>query len=362
MKIRAFEDNDWDSFVEFSNEYFGQSQLTDRVFNEHWFYDGVSKNWAIQVLEDDNGCIAGIQMEIIEPIKFGDHTMSVCWMANTAVTDEAQLRGAGALLLLWAYKTFPLLAVTSSNDLSTPLQDKLGITVPELSMRRFIYILDPKTAELCSSSDRSKILDVHFQRSSVSNCTFNLVDQIPEDYELLWKGFRNKVFCTTERDTNYMRWRYLKSPYVDYKIVEVRSQGVLKGLATVRFEKTPQGHACRVLDFVSEDEWAVETWNSLIDLAGKEESLFIDFMVIGSIQDKYLLKAGFKLVDDEAPLALVPHLLSPVEDRRWTNTFHMGGRLANLEKRWRSHKAVYFTKGDADRDWPTQYYMKNIRV
>jgi hypothetical protein len=96
-------------------------------------------------------------------------------------------------------------------------------------------------------------------------------------------------------------------------------------------------------------------------MARQKCALFVDFMVIGSCQNTFLTEGGYLASDEVTELEAIPHLLSPVEQRRWTNTFHMSGHLAKSDEAWRKPEAVYFTKGDGDRDWPTTYYLRNLR-
>ena len=360
MRWRHFTDADWPQFTEFAPKYFGQSHPVDRKFNEFWFHTPRYDGWAIQIIEEDDR-IVGMQMEIVVPAKFGDREVLLAWLSNIAVTEDAQARGAGARLLLWTYKNFPLVGATSGNDLSIPILDALGLKIPGIRVRRFIYIHHIRTANLCLSSDRPVVLGASFRPAHPlkTGLVYRWADGIPEDYDELWGRFREKFYLTTERSREYMTWRYLQVLYVEYKLLEMRANGELKAFAALRFEPTPEGNACRVLDFVADDEWAAEAWCSVTEAARTEGALFSDFFVIGTAQDEHLRRAGFLPADEETGLDAVPHLLSPVERRQWTNTFHMGGSLAKADQSWRRPEAVYFTKGDGDRDWPTTYYLAN---
>lgn len=154
-----------------------------------------------------------------------------------------------------------------------------------------------------------------------------------------------------------MEWRYLQAPHIHYCLVEMRLGGRLHAFAVLRFEPTPSGVVCRVLDMSADQESAVDAWCSVTELAESKGALFTDFMVIGTAQDEYLRDAGFELADAESGLDAIPHLLSPVEHRRWSGTFHMGGCVALADQGWRRPEAIYFTKGDGDRDWPTTYFV-----
>jgi len=362
MHIRPFTDDDWPQFVCFAEVYFGQSHPTDRHFNEYWFKHCRFPGWAAQVLEDENGRLAGVQMEIVAPAKFGNQSLDMYWLSNTAVTEEVQSKGGGALLLLWAHKKFPLIAVTSTNDISGPLQDKLAVSVDGLKMRRFIKLLDRRVLDLCPDGQTAPLNALLRTDEEVlaKGIDLSLRQDVPDDYDQLWGRFREAIYCTTERWRPYMEWRY-SAPYINYAFIEIRENGTLRGLAALRLEPTPIGPAGRILDFVADEEFASEVWKAAALTARQQGALFVDFMVIGSCQDVHLANGDYLAANEVAELEAIPHLLSPVEQRRWTNTFHMSGHLAKSDTAWRKPEAVYFTKGDGDRDWPTTYYLGNLR-
>ena len=62
-------------------------------------------------------------------------------------------------------------------------------------------------------------------------------------------------------------------------------------------------------------------WNSII--LQEKKSIFSDFMVVGESQDKYLLKLGFKLANKNKLFKQIPNLLSPLEFRDLSYSFHV---------------------------------------
>ena len=54
----------------------------------------------------------------------------------------------------------------------------------------------------------------------------------------------------------------------------------------------------------------------------------------------------------------IPNLLSPIEYRHWSPLFYIGGKEIN-KKLFLNYKNIWFTKGDGDRDFPTQHDLKN---
>lgn len=357
MNNRLLTDNDWPQFALFAEKHFAGFLHNDRLFQEHWFRTPRSDGWAVRILEDSQKGIVGAMMIIIVAAKLGAQDTLLAWISNAAVDDSLRSQGVGAFFYFWVYKTFPLVGAMSGNEISEPINDALGIKIAGLKMRRFIFVHDARALGLCLRQSRSAVLDAHFSplKPLSIKLTVRWSDNVAPDYDQLWRRFSQKIYCTTIRDRQYLEWRYLRAPYVNYRLLEMRCDSKLHVLAVVRFQTTPEGVVWRVLDFFADEEWATEAWILLSQTAKKERALFTDFMVVGSTHDKYLGDAGFLIADETTGLDAIPHLLSPVEHRKWSNTFHLGGCLAENDRAWRKADAVYFTKGDADRDWPTAF-------
>lgn len=364
FRLRAMEDGDWPALSAFARTHFGPSHLSERDFNEHWFGPVRHGRWIARVLQADDGRIAGFMLSILVQAKFGDTTAPLAWISNAAVEPEAKQKGAGAQFYLWIYKSFPLVGAMSGNEESLPINSVLGLDIPNTQMKRFIALHSRRTAELCLPEFRHRVLAHSFETGAEcdSICSGRWVTGIPEDYDALWQSARERVFCTTERDRGHMAWRYEKAPYVEYKFLEVRFGSALKALAVVRVQETPAGRVARIVDFVSTAEADRQAWLMVAYHTRRMGAVLTDFMVLGTIYDSALERAGWQLADENTGLDAIPHLLSPVEHRQWTNTFHLGGALARSTSDWRQASAVYFTKGDSDRDWPTTYDLRQSQV
>jgi hypothetical protein len=188
------------------------------------------------------------------------------------------------------------------------------------------------------------------------------VDDVPEGFDALWRRFSAGFQATIERSAGYMRRRYLAAPYTRYRLVEVRDGDGLVGVAVMRFHPTPAGPANRIVDFCAEPGREEQVWRATLALAGADGAIYSDFIVVGTAQDAALAAAGLVLATPENGLEGVPNLLAPVDFRQWSYSFHLGGAAALGTECWRRPDAVWFTKGDGDRDWPTPYAIENAMV
>lgn len=363
LQQRSFRDDDWGQFQSFCKEHFGPTHNDSREFNRYWFKTGREPGWSIQALVDDEDLIRGLMAYILVDAKFGQDTLPLAWISSTAVEDFENERGAGARLYLWIYRHFPLIGAMSGNENSEPLNKTLGQDIDGVSMDRYIKVHDIEgSARLCTQEGRRKILDFNWEAGPVSNnLRSNWLQHPPADYDVLWARFRETVYFTTERNASYFNWRYATNPYISYRFLEMRDRtNVLRGLAVIRPQPTPEGTVWRIMEFLADDEVAPQAWAHISQCATERGVLYSDFLVIGTRQNAHLREAKFHLANSSTGLEALPNLLSPVDHRIWTNTIHFGGKMAKADQRWRSPEAVYFTKGDSDRDWPTAFDMTLI--
>lgn len=355
FRQRAYAEKDWPAFADFVRRRFGQCHAPDLTFNEFWFRTPWHRQWAIRLLGDAAGGLAGAMCAIVVRAKFGAKRTTLAWISSGAVSDDARAAGAGSQLYFWVYKSFPLVGALSGNENSLPINSVLGRDIPGVAMRRFLSVHRVEAAELCQPGRGAAVI------SAVRRCggkSASEVVGVPADYDALWATVRERFYCVVEKDAEHLEWRYRLAPHIDYRFWEIRDAGGLHALAVVRLQETPEGRVCRVVDFVSRTPDASAAWRAVLARAEDEGALATDFMVIGSDQDAALAEAGLLPADASTGLDVFPHLLSPVEHRAWSNTFHLGGGLALDDQSWRHPEAIYFTKGDSDRDWPTLHDLE----
>ena len=356
MKTRLFQDGDWEQFQSFAHKHFGTSHNDDRRFNEYWFKDQSRSEWTAAVLEEPERGLAGVLMILLMPAWFAGKPVRMAWISTGVVDPAARARGAGASLFLWVYRTFPLVGALSGNEFSLPINSLMGLDIPGVAMRRFVRLHDARALDLCQADGRARAAAcLDREVAAAGAVTARYIASPPPDLADLWTRMRARFHCTTERSAEHFIRRYAKAPYVAYRFLEMRRGERLCAFAVLRFAATPAGPVCRIVDYMADPDASADSWQAIARQVAADGAIFSDFFVIGTAEDKALAEAGFQPADSSTGLDAVPHLLSPVEHRQWSNTFHMGGRLAKADQSWRHPDRVYFTKGDSDRDWATPY-------
>ena len=258
---------------------------------------------------------------------------------------------------LWIYNKFPLVGALSGNALSGPINSLLGHDIPGVSMQRHIAVHDERTREVMPGDfDGDLSVKLH-PATTPQGVTWDWESDVPADFQHLWEEFQRTGIFTTDRTDEYYRWRIATAPFVDYRFISVRRDGAIIGFAVIRFQETPAGTACRIVEFISHPSDASDGFQAIAAACAAEGALFSDFHVIGDVYDTALSAARYSRPESDPVFDAIPNLLSPVDHRKWTNTFNIGGRLARKNQDWRRSDRVYFTKADSDRDWPTKYEL-----
>jgi hypothetical protein len=230
------------------------------------------------------------------------------------------------------------------------------VDVNGLKLRRFICVLLDDCLKITKKESQCKVKRIIYKKpENIGRYTSKWVKHIPDEFTDIWTDFSKDFSCTVNRDVDYMKHRYITSPYCDYDILTINSPiGKLCGLAVIRLQDTSHGKCARIVDFVSISGCDIDVWRCILLSCLEKKCLFVDFFIMGTSQDKNLLESGFMLETDSNFLKGIPNLLSPIDYRSWTYTFHIGGYLLKeLGTEWCDGKKVWFTKGDGDRDWPT---------
>jgi hypothetical protein len=359
MEIRQLTDKDWPALYHFLKDN-AKGHCSDRSFNEYWFKTSRYKGWSCMVLEGLDKKLRGIMMFIVVPVWFNGRQQNMAWISTSAVDLSAQKQGAGAMLYLWGYRTFSILGGLAGNENSTPINDILGQKSEDIYMRRYLYLHSSEVCNLCLSKNKEYIrsMALSWKKTLEGGLIARLIANIPKDYNAIWLKFRENFIFTTNRDREYLRWRYQFSPHIKYQFLEMRVDTDLKGFAVIRKQETPYGNIVRVMELISLADYENDTWEAIVSYSENINALFTDFHVIGSFYNKSLQYTGFLESTKKNGLDAFPNLFSPLSHRQWSKTCHFGGNLLKKNKSWLNVDKIYFTKGDSDRDFPTNYELR----
>ena len=361
MLIRPFVDQDFPALAEFEAAHAGGALLSyrplfDRVYRSPW-----SDGFGGMIAEED-GRIEAVALMICAPGKFGGRSVTLSWPAVLLASPRGQAAGAGAQLALWYYRNRDLVPGMNGTEQGNRLKDLLAKSDPAVVMGRFVFVHDPKAAGFCPPDQRDRVLGHRFPDPTPGHAglSWRWSETVTPDLDPLWATVRQTLALTSERNRAVLTWRYVDFPGFSYRFIEIRDDGGLAALAVARLHDTPKGRVCRIVDFVGHPGRCAGAWSAVAEAAAEAGAAYSDFFMVGTPFADDLLAAGFLPDNEQTGLAALPNLLSPIDPRHWIYSFHLGGCRAGDDECWRDPAAVYFTKGDCDRDFPNRHVLNAL--
>jgi hypothetical protein len=362
MKDNLFnimQDKDWSLFRNFVKKKLVESFIINKHFNEYWFK---KKKWSI-FIKKTKSKIDMLNMFLVFKAKFFKKKINLCWTSTGISTLNLKSKGVFGLSMLHLNKIFPIVIMACGNHNSLPINQFLGKDLNKLNLRRFIFSNNLECLKIIKAKKRKIFKKKIFTSKKIfefSNLTQKLEKKTPKDLNNLWNKFSSNFSLSIIKNYEYFKWRYEKAPYQKYYFLTFRDKKKatnLCGISIIKFQITKFGVCSRIVDFMSAStNLSNMIWQGTIAECMKKDSLFVDFIIFGTGQDEFLKSSGFRLINHKLK-EVVPNLLSPIENRDWSYSFHIGGYLSNLIRTVNKNK-VWFTKGDGDRDWPTPYELK----
>lgn len=248
------------------------------------------------------------------------------FLSSLIVKEDLRSRGAGIYLVREAEKYFDILCVLGLNAQAVPVYKYCGWS-EVFSLRRWF----------CEK--KNFVLDDCAQGYAVQE-----LKTLDNSWNLIWKKTKDQWGCLIERSPDYLDWRFLRHPYIKYKIYQKKDEGYI----ILRKEVGNEYRAGRIVDFFSQPQARVPLLHAAMSYARKENLDFVDFFCSSSIYENDLMKCGFDFARDE--LGEPPVYVLPTDRRRSKIGFSY--KINNLTNSLNPEDwFVVKSDGDKDRAW-----------
>jgi len=359
-QLKQISENDWPELQRFLLNVVPSGHISNYDFNKHWFgrHDG---NWSgflvVDTEYDDH--IVGIMMVIEVPVLLFNLEKKMGWISTGAVDETVRSTAVGPQLYFRIYKHYDVVGALSGNSNSLPINSLLGNSILDLTMVRYLFVNRKEVSALVNTDD---IIPINSYDKLREKDNYNITEQnsLPNGYSELWGKVKNNFDVVINKTAEYLEWRYIESPIIRYKILVINRNEQLVAVSVVRIQETFAGNVLRVLELIVDDCDIASALSLVSQYSIDIGCIFTDFFVIGHYYNDALNDIGYLSSIKDKEVELIPHLLSPVEHRRWSNTFHLGGNSISDNCKWNDPRRILFTKGDSDRDWPTEYDVNII--
>lgn len=363
IKIRKVQISDLKSLKYFFIKAYGKKTIfQNEQFLTHYFDAGLNNKSVF------SNCLIGINEneEIVSHyggleynLRINNDIKSMIWGVNAYTLPEYRGKGINSKIVEFINNNFQINGVIGFTSQTSLFYHKIGYNIFNFEKyTRHILVLNyEKTLEVCNYIKQdSKYLNEQNQSlrkiltGKYSDEVVELTTENIDNYDLnLHEEFSN--ITTTHRTKEFLKWRFLKTPFIKYKLFGVIYKKTIVAYITLREEiLNPFCYkATRIIDLFG----SVSAIKALLYKTVKESisktNIYIDFSKFGSIYEMELQSFKFiKLKNDDC--CILPQVTSPIENR--PNGEFLGifskqyfEKINNL-----SVENVYFTRMDSDRD------------
>ncbi|MBU0490166.1 MAG: GNAT family N-acetyltransferase [Bacteroidetes bacterium] len=292
-------------------------------------------------------------------LKAGKEIFSMIWGVSAYTLPEWRGKGINSKIVDYIINTNEINGVIGFTRSTAEFYLRTGYSVLNFDrFNRFIYILDlPKTVEIIKliSQDAGKFSDFTANTANTNERTqFNNIVELTKNNIREYKLEMDEPFeeiATTHRTVDFLTWRFFDYPGIKYKVYGVLENGTVKAYIVLRPEiLVPTRFSVnRIIDLYGSKKHIVSLLKKAIYDSYKDDHIYIDFSVYGSIYEKELQEANFLRFENE-DCSIFPQVTSPIESRK--NYEHIGffSKVSNNIIKAFNPGNTYFTRMDSDRD------------
>jgi hypothetical protein len=361
IEIRWARLSDIDALVSFFLKSYGSETIFgDKDFLKYYFklWDknfGVFENNLIAI--NDNGEVVshygGLQYNIV----FNNIKYSIIWGVNAYTLPLWRGKSINSRMLKLLQKSNKFNGVIGFTEDIARFYNSINYNIFDYTrFSRFVYVIDfDKTREIVKIVNNEDNL-ISWIPNLVSPKTDSNIDEIVVltkenilDFSI--DLFTQPNLLTTDRSSDFIQWRFLNNPYIDYSLhgFKVENRIVAYIVARVEIIKKMNISILRIIDLFGNYEGIEVLLQHIIENSKKENHIYIDFSMIGKIYRKLLTVLGFYQFDNEE-YSVFPQVFDPIEKR--TNNEYLGIHTESESNFLDSISIndVYFTRMDSDRD------------
>ena len=346
----------------FSEAYGPQTVFQNKEFLMHYFaaFNKSRPSFGMCVIGVNSvGGIVSHYGGLYYKLKMGQVTWPIIWGVNAYTLPEWRGKGLNTKIVSYILDNNEINGVIGFTRETSLFYQKNGYNMFNFDrFSRFVSVLDyTKTAEIVALIGQSRD---RFNKFTQSQGLFLADDQQSEIIRLTKENIRNYEFnieaelagiVTTHRTVDFLIWRFLENPGIDYHVYAVLERGAVVAFIALREETlAPTKYKVnRIIDLYGKKDAIRPLLGKAVRESISKKHIYIDFSMFGTIYQNELISSKFfKLTGEDS--CLLPQVTAPIEKRE--NYEYLGIQSQSKAKAIStlSIKNVYFTRMDSDRD------------
>jgi hypothetical protein len=278
------------------------------------------------------------------------------WLCNLIVLPDYRAVG-GWMRLMKAVHRLPVdaLGVVTFPPQIGQLYRAMGYYIRD-RLFRFVRIVDTEqTAQIVTGEDWRAELDRSIGSATAPDLFVQSLKSLDASWDRFWQRFAERGYFGTNRDSNYITWRYLRHPRMQHTLkVALSPDSDICGAAIYRIEQVKDNpvRVMRLLEMLALDDAAYACLLQAVTQHGEDLGVaFIDHYSTQALHEIFCDAGWFE--EDAAKDTVLPGLFQPLVQAR--RTMNVGVRLlgpsATKDHGW--SQSLHVVKSDGDQDRPS---------
>lgn len=347
-KIRLVSNDDDFSLRKFYIEAYGSNHILNNPLHHNWQFKNNPYNFlntkSIIIAENENEIIAHMGV-IPTPFKIFNDTKIGAWHVSYFTLEKYRGMGLGSKMVQLSDSIFDCIGGMGNSDASNSIHVKNG-GKNYGNINRYIKILQKEHVE--------KFINKQFNFNSKHNniiidTNFKRITKLDSTYDYFWEVVKERFPITVNRTREYLSWRYIEHPLIDYHFMILFNNQDILGYSVLRFEdNNKELIAGRIIDFVSTKEHEKTLLQNVINYFNTKVD-FIDFYSSGLFYDETSESLGF--FNNLKANYEIPTVFDPINRSR--NSIDLHFKIKNFsvnDTKYYDYDNLFFVKSDADQD------------
>ena len=345
--IRFVTSGDEQNLQKFYDVAYGENHILKNTSHNEWQFlknpFNKQKTKSIIIAENNNEIVA--HMGIIPvPVKLYNKVVSGAWHVSYFTLEKFRGMGIGTKMVKLSNSFFSCIGGMGNSDASNRIHIKNdGKNFGNIN--RFIKIVNKISVE----NFIQKQVEINSKNEHNTNSEeFSKITVLDVNYDKFWNLVKDKFPITIDRTREYLTWRYLEHPLIDYHFMILKKDQDILGYAILRFEdNNKELRAGRIVDFVSFQQYEIELLQNIVNYFENKVD-FIDFYCSNSIYKNTFEKEGF--FNNVIMNYSIPTVFNPINRDRNSINLHFKINSFSHDTKYYDLENLFFIKADADQD------------
>lgn len=359
ITVRKFQESDYKGLTDFFIKAYGPQTAFQNINFLKYYFSSRNKS-------EDTACLVAIDQKTNQIVShygglffellLNNKVLPIIWGVNAYTLPDWRGKGLNSQIVEYIHNNNEINAVIGMPFEAPFFYKKLGYHIfNKETLSRYIYLLSNKTFEIIKAMPQNveraqSLLKVNSTNNNTHSDN-NIVRLNRRNIDSYTTEFNILNIATTHRSINFLKWRLINNPYIDYDVFAYVLNNKIVSYAAVR-EETLMPHnykVCRVIDLFGQFEYINTLLEEIKNESLQKNHIYIDFSAYGELYTNNLSVAGYTRLDND-DYSLLPQVTSPIENRPNHEFIVIQSKKHSEELRNLNSSNTYFTRIDADRD------------